>query len=361
MAVPEFFESELTVIGEEPGMFCMPPSPVYSYPVTKREAVLATLRKEPYWQIYGIDFVMMTPRVNPDNHARGFVFEAERLEPVVGRTVPDMFGIQWEYIPEVMGSMVRPGKPFAEDAHDLLKKIVWPDPAGWDWEASAKLNNGTYFKKGKYNYVGFLNGWFERLISMLDFEGALMAIYDEDQKSAVEDFFDKLSDLYISIFSLMIDAYPDLDGFSIHDDWGGQKDTFFSPELCAEIIVPFMRRVTDYLHGRGKICELHSCGNIMKQVPNMIKAGWDLWFPQTINDTWAIYDKYGGDIIIGVDPKIDPEGQSDDDMRAAARSFADKFMQPEKPCIIGYSPVTGNRAFTEEMYILSRKKCCGIH
>jgi hypothetical protein len=30
-----------------------------------------------------------------------------------------MFGIEWEYVPQVGGSMVRPGKPFVEDANEI--------------------------------------------------------------------------------------------------------------------------------------------------------------------------------------------------------------------------------------------------
>ena len=361
MAVPMFDTKELTVIREEPGMFSfMLPSPVYTYPVTMKEAVHAMYRREPYWQMFGVDCKMMTPNVNPDNLARGFVFENEKIEPVVGRTVPDMFGIEWEYVPAVSGAMVRPGNPFAEDAHDLLKKLVWPDPDKWDWAGSAKANNDTFLKAENFNNIGFLNGWFERLISMLDFDSALMAIFDEDQKDAVHEFFSKLSDLYIKILGHMIDAYPNVDGFSMHDDWGGQKNTFFSPDLCEEMIVPHMRKVTDYLHSKGKICELHSCGSIIKQVPNMIAAGWDSWFPQTMNDTVAIYEMYGDKILVAVDAKIDPEGMSDDDLRAAARQYVDKFMHPGKPCFFHYNMACCTRPFRDELYEYSRKKCCGI-
>lgn len=360
MSVPKFNSSELTVIREEPGMFWMPPSPVYSYPCTMKEAVKATYRREPYWQIFGADMKLMTPAVNPDNIARAFVFEAQKFEPVTNGTVPDMFGIEWEYVPAVGGSMVRPGKPFADNANELLEKVVWPKPETWEWEASAKANNGTFLKEENYNVIGFLNGWFERLISMLDFEGALMALYDEDQKEAVHQFFDRLSDLYIDILGRMIEAYPSVDGFSIHDDWGSQKETFFSPELCAEMIVPYMRRVTDFLHSKGKTCELHSCGQNFKQVPNMIAAGWDSWFPQNVVDTQKVYELYGDKIIAGVNPQISKENKSDDEMRAEARRFVDRFMQPKKPCFFHYTMDCCTRAFRDELYEYSRKKACGM-
>ncbi|MCL2227895.1 MAG: methyltransferase, partial [Oscillospiraceae bacterium] len=315
--------------------------------------------REPYWQMFALDCKMMSPSVNPDNIARGFVFEADPFEPIVGKSVPDMFGIEWEYVPAVGGAMVRPGNPFAEDAEELLKKIIWPEPEKWDWAGSAKQNE-KFFDSESYYSMCFLNGWFERLISMLDFENALMAIFDEDQEDAVNEFFTKLTDLYIRIFGIMIDTYPKLDGFMIHDDWGGQKNTFFSPEVCEKVIVPHMRRTTDYLHSRGKNCELHSCGSIIQQVPNMIKAGWDSWMPQPMNDSHKIYELYGDKLIIGVSPEVNPEGKGEDELRAAAREYVDKFMKPGKPCFFGFDMVSGNKDFRSELYEYSRKRSCGM-
>jgi len=359
MAVPKFDPKELVVVREEPGMFgFLPPTPVYSYPCTMKEAVHALYKGEPYWAIFSGDGKSASPSVNPDNIARGFCFEHDRIEPIIGRGVPDMFGIEWEYIEQVQGAMVRPGTPFASDAEDLLKKVVWPEPEKWDWAASAAKNNGTHFVEDNYNSIMFLNGWFERLISMFDFENALMVLYDDDQKDAVHEFFDKLTNMYIKIFGLMIDTYTGIDHFSIHDDWGGQKDTFFSPDLVAEMIVPYMKRVTDYLHSRGKNAELHSCGNIMKQVPNMIDAGWDAWMPQNVVDSYAVWEKYGDKILVSLSPRI-PEGVGDDDAKKLAREFVDTYMLPGKNCLIGFSMTGIPRAFRDEMYEYSRKKFSG--
>jgi hypothetical protein len=359
MAVPKFDPGEMSVIREDPSFFDYPPSPVYSYPYSVKDAVNALYRREPYWVVFGLDAKMMTPSVNPDNIARRFCFEENAPQPIMGRGVPDMFGVEWEYVSQVGGAMVRPGKPFAEDAHDLLRKIVWPESGQWDWAASGKTNNGTFLKHENYNNIAFLNGWFERLISLMDFEGALMALYDEDQKDDVKEFFDKLSDLYINILGHMIDTYPEVDGFSMHDDWGGMQDTFFSPELVAEMIVPYMRRVTDYLHSRGMNCELHSCGQNYKQAPNMIAAGWDSWFPQNIVDSQAVHERYGDKILIGVDPKI-PAGLPDGELRAAARWFVDTFMKPGKECFFGYVMTCCTRVFRDELYEYSRKKFSGL-
>ena len=358
MKAPKFDTEELKVVGECPTFTPGIALPIYDYPVSLREANEALFKREPYWQMTCRDQAMFSPMVNPDNIARGFIFEARQLD-VSQYGGKDMFGIEWEYIEQVGGSMVRPGKPFVEDASELAEKVVWPNPDEWDWEAAAEANK-DYFDPNKYNVVWFLNGWYERLISFMDFENAIMAMFDEDQQDAVKDFFDKLSDLYIKIFDKYITYFPNINGFCIHDDWGSQKETFFSPALVEEMIVPYMRRVTDFIHSKGKSCELHSCGQNYKQVPNMIKAGWDMWIPQAMNDTQKIYEDYGDKLIIAVMPdKVSPDA-TEDEQRAAARAFVDRFMQPGKPCLVSYHDMSMcTRAYMDELYEYSRKKAAG--
>ena len=334
---------------------------MFNYPCTQREGILATYNREPYWTISSFTS-MFSPKVNPDNIARGFVYEAgARGMGPKDYGGPDMFGIEWEYIESVGGSMVRPGKPYIEDANEIKEKIKFPDIDSWDWEGSAEANK-MYLNPNNANCMWFLNGWYERLISFMDFEGAIMALIDEEQMDAVKDFFEELSDLYIRIFDRAIKAYPNIDMFCIHDDWGSQKETFFAPAVAEEMIVPYMKMVTDFLHSKGKFCDLHSCGNNMKQVPNYIKAGWDSWCPQAMNDTAKEYELYGDKIIIGVMPEaFDPATATEEEQRQSARNFVDRFMQPGKPATINFNAMSYlTPAFNEELYEYSRKKCCGL-
>ncbi len=352
MAVPKFDPKELQEKSRFPGMFGSPDRIIYDFPVTMKEAYAALYKKEPIWQITSLESTLFSPKCNPDNIARGFVYDGTRTPPSGGT---DMFGIEWEYIEQVGGSMVRPGKPFIEDANEIKDKVVWPDIDKWDWEECAKANV-EYLSRPNYNVCWFLNGWYERLISFMDFEGAIVALIDEDQKDAVHAFFDKLSDLYIRIFDKYLTYFPQIDGFCIHDDWGSQKETFFSPATAEEMIVPYMKRVTDFLHSRGKSCELHSCGQLLKQVPNIIAAGWDSWFPQLMNDTQKIYELYGDKLIIGVLPdEFEPSAVSEEEQRTRARDYANKFCRPDKPSF--FNIYAGNYltpAFREELYKQSR-------
>lgn len=358
MTVPMFDPKEMEIKGKCPTFFGGE-LPVYSYPASMREANIAMFNRQPYWQLTAFDQGLFSPMVNPDAVARGFVFEARQLD-AKDYGGKDMFGIEWEYIAQVGGSMVRPGKPFVEDANEIMEKVVWPDPDTWDWEGAAEANS-DYLNPDNYNVIWFLNGWYERLISFMDFENAIMAVYDEDQKDAVHTFFDKLTDLYIRIFDKYITYFPNVNGFCIHDDWGSQKETFFSPALAEEMIVPYMRRVTDFIHSKGKFCEIHSCGQNYKQVPNYIRAGWDMWIPQAMNDTQKIYEEYGDKIIVAVMPDSVPQDASPEEHRAAARAFVDRFMKPGKPCLLSYHDMSMcTPEYLEELYSYSRKKACGM-
>ena len=354
--IPKFDPKELKVIKEIPANPLMPSIKVYDYPVSPKEAVDAMMKRKPYWQILGNERLLFSPKLLPDSVARGFVMEDLPFNMATESGGKDMFGIEWEYVAQVGGSMVRPGKPFLEEAGEWREKLVWPDIDSWDWEETAKRNNDTFLASDRYNVCWFMTGWYERLISFMDFEGAIMAMFDEDQKDDVKELFDKLSDLYIRIFDKFITHFPALDSFMIHDDWGSQKETFFSPELVEEMIVPYMKKVTDFLHSKGKMCELHSCGQILKQVPNMIAAGWDTWTPQAMNDTHKIYELYGDKIIIGVMPDALDETASEEEQRAAARAYADKFCNPQKPSYFNVNAAKMlTPAFREELYIRSRE------
>jgi hypothetical protein len=359
--IPKFDPKEMEVVRETLGTPYMPSVKVYNYPVAPKEAFAAMFRREAYWQIIGAESRIFAPTLIPDNIARAFTYEQQAFDPLTEGGGKDMFGIDWEYIAQVGGSMVRPGKPFLSDANEWREKLVWPDIESWDWEGAAKRNNDAYLATDALNACWFQNGWFERLISFMDFEGAIYAMIDEDQTEAVTQLFDKLTDLYIRIFDKYISYFPKIDSFVIHDDWGSQKETFFSPATVSEMIVPFMKRVTDFIHSKGKFCELHSCGQLFKQVPNMIAAGWDSWNGQVMNDTQKIYELYGDKIIIGVLPDMfDTKTLPEQDQRAAAREYAEKFCNPNKPSFLNYyGAQLLTPAFREELYKQSRIKYSG--
>lgn len=351
----EFDEKELEVTSELPAHNPGDPATqLYRFPVTPHDNIAALAAGTPIWEPGGYEYHYFCPQCIPDNIARAFVIEA-RAKAKDDCGGKDMFGIEWEYIPIARGSMVQPGHPALADANDWREKITFPDIEGWDWESAGKAN-ADYLDPVYFNMPWLFTGWFERLISFMDFEGAALALIDDDQKDAVKELFDNLSDTYNAIIDKFVATFDHIDGFLIHDDWGSQRAPFFSPDVCAEMIVPAMRKVTDHLHELGLWAELHCCGSNELQAPNMISAGWDAWSGQPMNDTQKLYDLYGDQIVIGVIPDTPPLDASDDEQRAAAKVFVDRFCRPEKPSALNTNFFFGasSPVFREEIYKQSR-------
>lgn len=367
MHIPPFDEKELCVTAEEVFPYGVPgPTPIYDFPVTPREAVQLLYQGKPPWQIMtnmGIEYMTFMPAVIPDNQARAMVIDATATLEDNTTGGKDMFGVEWEYVPVAMGSMVKPGAPLISDASEFAQKIVWPDVDSWDWEGNSAANRELLAaNSSKMISMLFFNGFFERLISLMDFEGAIMALVDEEQKEYVKEFLEKLTDTYIKIFDKLFACYPEIGAYCVHDDWGSQQTSFFSPAVAEEMLVPHMKKLVDHLHAHGKIADLHSCGNTINQVPNFITAGWDSWSPQEMNDTAAIYELYGNEILISVMPEaFDPEVTSDEDQRANARAFAEQFCKKDKPSALNMYAIASAKftpmvttVWREELYRCSR-------
>ena len=152
-----FVESELETIGEIPGIFGRPGTPIRNTPVSPRENMAALYyEKKPYWLPVSLESRMFSSQLYSTRLSRGS-----------GKDQTDVFGIEWEYVPAVGGSIVRPGSPFLEDVNEWKEKVIIPDVESWPWKEEAKdVKLDPRFS----HEMSFVNGfWFERLISFMDF------------------------------------------------------------------------------------------------------------------------------------------------------------------------------------------------
>ena len=324
-----FDEKEMTVLGTYPARGSNPKMLKLNTPVTPRENMLALYRKEtPLWIPQFFEVKPFAPNVLPENKVRGMVMEELKMDPSEfgGK---DMFGVEWVYEALVGGSMVRPGTPKVEYLDEWKEKVEFPDPDSWDWAESADRNR-EFIEKMYGGQVAMrmtiYSGFFERLISWMDFENAAVALIDDDDKEYVHEVLDYMADLYIKMIGHIKESFP-IDILQLHDDWGTQKDAFFSLDVVREMIVPHMKRVVDYCHEQGIFFDLHSCGMNKKLVPAMIEAGIDSWQPQMINDTWDICRTYGDKIIINVIPENTPKGLSDEEYDHMAKEWVDEHIE----------------------------------
>jgi hypothetical protein len=339
-------QSELEIVDEIPGFFGGPGTPVRNFPVSARENIASLFfEKEPYWVPTFAEQGMVLPNL---------------YNNLLGRGGPagtiDAFGIEWVWVESAGGSIVRPGEPLLKDANEWKDKIKFPDIDKWDWKAAAAESK---IDLKNSSVMSFVNGfWFERLISFMDFAPAAIALLDEDQQDAVKSLFEASTDFAIKAVDKFCEYWPALDGINIHDDWGAQKDAFFSEAVAREFFLPYMKELTSHIHSKGRYCTLHSCGHVENRVQIFAEGGFDQWDPQPMNDTHKLYDEWGDKIIISVIPDpFDPQTTPESEQRQRARDFVDRFANPKKPCMIGfYGAGALTPAFGDELYEYSRKK-----
>ena len=338
-------ETEIKPCEMAPGTMGGPATPVYTYPITPRENLhMLYYERKPLWlPISGDAKYTMDP----------WNFRMGRGGP--GGLVDDL-GIEWVYEPTAGGSIVHPEKPqLLDDVNNWKEKVHLPDPSTWNWEECAK----NYKMDGRFSAeTSYTNGFgFERLISMMGFVPAAMALLDEEQTDAIKEMNQAFADFACEVIDLQCKYYPAMDIINFHDDWGSQQSTFFSEQIAREIYLPYMKQICDCIHAHGRIASLHSCGHNDKRVEVFIEAGFDEWGPQTMNDIGWLYDNYGDKIVFAVWPdRDDIASLSDEEQVAEARKFVDRFSAPGKPATMSIQVTrTTGKAFQDEVYRYSRQ------
>lgn len=330
-------------------------------PITPKENMLLALdTKKPMWLPSTFDMGYLFPLCVPDNPAKGNVSDVKLPPEQLGGR--DMFGIEWEYVPQVGGSTTRPGNPLLADANEWPDKVVFPTREvidSWDWEGSKKRSEAIMREKDLWEIV-ICTGFYERLISFMDFENAAIAMIDEEQQEAVMALFDRLADLYILLIEKYLQVFGDKIGaVCIHDDWGHQRGIFFSPDTVRSMIVPYMKRVTDYAHSKGLRTECHSCGKVDALLDVYIEAGFEMLECQPLLDFDTVVPKYGDRLLMHFPPSNAPADLSapaEEHVRQA-REFVDKCLSFGWPVMMDnyYAPQLST-VFTDEVYRYSRQR-----
>lgn len=323
----KFHPDELKILGTYNAAYPHAPQLTkYNTPITPRENYLRMFRGEkPLWMPSHTDNMYFGPNCLPDVIARGIAGTCNAdpvdLDHVGG---PDMFGVEWVFVREVMGAMPKPGFRLVPDLEHWEDYVKFPDVSSWDWAGSAERNY-DFIHQGLAVSFPLLNGFFERLAAITDMQEALVALVDEEQQPAVHRFFSRLCDLYEEIICTAKQWF-NIDCIWLHDDWGSQISSLFSLDTCREMIVPYIKRISDCVHKNGMFLELHSCGKIEKMVPAMIEAGVDAWRGQPVNDKQSVFEQYGDQIILGIEPtKLPADTQDFEQLEKDCREFVDRY------------------------------------
>ena len=306
---------EQTTSAFAPGKTLQYPKP--DYPVKPIENFkLAAARKTPYWlpnstldfqAKYSADF--LTGLTTPPWGAK---------EPVVYK---DEFGCQWKYVVSAGGGMLDPdGKNVIDDITKWEKQVKFP---ALELKDSDFME--TAYNPDKVLHVNIFQGLTERLVALMGgYTEAMLALAEEPEACA--DFFNAFADWEIALIDKLYARYP-INMLTYHDDWGTERDTFFSERMMEELVLEPTRRIVRHAKSKGAAFEFHCCGCIGRFLKYMIEVGIDfLQIQGRANDVPAMKRDFGDKIGFCVfnekllRPDVTPE-----EAIAAARRTVDTF------------------------------------
>lgn len=128
--------------------------------------------------------------------------------------------------------------------------------------------------RGMKAYGGCGYGIFEASQDLVGYEPlCVMQCLDPD---LFRDLFVRIGDLWIELWSWVINNYSDLFVFfRMGDDLGHKTSTLLDPIVIRQHILPQYKRIIDLIHSSGKKFLLHSCGNIFPLMEDIITLGID--------------------------------------------------------------------------------------
>lgn len=170
------------------------------------------------------------------------------------------------------------------------------DRIPWDY---LKENYPKWQKEGRWIQAGFWFGFDVAHSWMFGTEDFLVALLEEPEMC--EDIFETYLDRCIRLFEKIWNAGYRFDEIYWPDDMGYKGTPFFSPKIYRELLKPYHKKAVDWAHSRGVYAHLHSCGNIMRLLPDIMETGIDALNPLEVKagmDSLAIKREYGDKLVL---------------------------------------------------------------
>lgn len=153
--------------------------------------------------------------------------------------------------------------------------------------------------EGQWIRANFWFGFDVTHSSMMGTENTLIAMLEEPE--LIEDIFDTYLSRCEALFSRIWDAGYHFDEMWWWDDMGYKGTAFFSNKVYRNLVQPFHTRAVKWAHDRGIYAQLHSCGNVMKLLPDILDTGVDALNPLEVKagmDAKWIKQTYGDRLVL---------------------------------------------------------------
>ncbi|MDR0819551.1 MAG: hypothetical protein LBN43_08295 [Oscillospiraceae bacterium] len=293
---PAYGDPSVKTYEKGPGMFggASQVVPVPDYPISIRENFRrAAKRENPVWLPNSVTDIDSEMVANLTGWAENDWSRSERYDWT------DHFGVQWTFVPEAGGPMLKQSvPPIMEDVTEWKTAVKFPVLSDYNIKERCE----AFLKKHDPEKVLQVNvglGCTERLVALMGgYENAMVAMAMEPE--AVREFLEAFVDSEIELVDELCKYLP-IDFITYHDDWGTERDTFFGEQMMEDIVFPPTKRLFDNLRGKNIVIQQHSCGKITRFMPYFVKLGVDfLQIQDRPNDFAAYKREYGKDIGLEV-------------------------------------------------------------
>lgn len=157
----------------------------------------------------------------------------------------DWFGVQWTFVPVAGGPMLKPGTQYLDDITQWKERVKWPNLDDYDIKGLCEKFMAEKYDPNKVLHVNIGQGCTERLVAILGgYVDAMVSFVEEPE--AVKEFLEAFVDFTIKVFDTLCRYLP-IDMITYHDDWGTERDTFFSCEMMEDIVYPPTKRLFDHI------------------------------------------------------------------------------------------------------------------
>ena len=278
-------------------------APVFDTPISRKENFFRAARRDkPVWAPIAYTDIQ-TRLINeladekPEENGRLRVQLGPRFteQPRYDYLYLDPYGNSWSWVAEAGGAMLTPGTKLLHDICDWEKEIKLPDINDWNYRETAEKFMKEEYDPDKVMHINIHQGLTEMLVAFTGgYEEGMVALAAEPE--AVADFFEFYAQHMIDHFDYLDTLYP-IDFITYHDDWGTERDTFFSERMMEDLVFAPTKKIIDHIKGKGKVFELHTCGKIERFLPFMCDLGIDfLQIQRRANDIPMLKEKYGNRI-----------------------------------------------------------------
>ena len=160
-----------------------------------------------------------------------------------------------------------------DDNISLLEELNWSDALYYNFSGFENALN-----LAKEHKVPIASGawapFYHVIADMFGMENYFVKMHTDP--ALVAAVTERVVNFYLDMNKRLFDEYAhDIDACFFGNDYGTQLDLMISPEMFRSFVMPYQKKISDQAKDYNLYTMLHSCGSVIKVIPDIISAGID--------------------------------------------------------------------------------------